>query len=335
MLRLMSVISFLILSSNIVSASVESAEEYIELWKEVAIEQMNQYGVPASITLAQGILESAYGNSMLAVKGNNHFGIKCHNWEGETLYKDDDKKNECFRKYDSAKESFEDHSLFLVNKSRYAQLFELEITDYKAWAKGLKNAGYATNPKYPTLLIDIIERYNLNQYDVKFTVNRDELTAQKETNQSKENTASNNSEQDGNKQKEENSDNSIELDNTIVVNKEHEIKTNAKRTKYVVATTGDTFYQLAEEFGVTLHQLHKYNDFPKTKDILEEGDIVYLMPKRRQLSYRGLKKIELEEEKALWEVSQQYGVKLKSLMQVNEVSSPDVAMAKGQVVYLK
>jgi len=139
---------------------------YIAKYKDVAIIEMNRYGIPASITLAQGILESGNGQSRLAVEGLNHFGIKCHeNWNGETILEDDDKKGECFRKYDKVSESYRDHSLFLTERGRYSFLFEYKKTNYKAWAKGLKKAGYATNPKYPQLLIDLIEKHNLNKYD--------------------------------------------------------------------------------------------------------------------------------------------------------------------------
>ncbi len=155
---------FLMLSSVIVFGQNKSnsTQDYINTYTKIAIEQEKQYGIPACITLAQGILESGSGRSRLATEANNHFGIKCHNdWKGKKIYKDDDKKNECFRVYDNAEQSYIDHSLFLVGKKRYADLFKLKITDYKGWAKGLKQAGYATNPKYPQLLIDIIELYDL------------------------------------------------------------------------------------------------------------------------------------------------------------------------------
>lgn len=138
---------------------------YIETFKAVAIEEMNKYGIPASITLAQGILESGSGNSSLAKYANNHFGIKCtSDWRGKGYYKDDDKADDCFRVYKDARESYKDHSEFLKRK-RYSFLFELDKNDYKNWARGLKQAGYATNPKYPDLLIGVIDRYQLYQYD--------------------------------------------------------------------------------------------------------------------------------------------------------------------------
>lgn len=140
-------------------------EGYIETYVEIAQEEMRQYGIPASITLAQGILESGAGNGELVRKANNHFGIKCHDWKGAKVYHDDDEKGECFRKYSLAKFSFRDHSLFLSNRGRYSNLFKLPKDDYKGWAKGLKAAGYATDRKYPDKLISLIERYKLYQYD--------------------------------------------------------------------------------------------------------------------------------------------------------------------------
>ena len=154
----------LILSNSIFGQEI-SRKEYIEKYASLAVKQMHQYKIPASITLAQGILESNNGNSRLAVKANNHFGIKCHGWEGKKIFADDDKKNECFRNYKNVFESFVDHSLFLNKYSRYEFLFNYKITDYKSWAKGLKKAGYATNSKYPELLIKIIEENKLYQFD--------------------------------------------------------------------------------------------------------------------------------------------------------------------------
>lgn len=140
--------------------------DYIETYKDIAIQEMNMYGIPASIKLAQGILESGDGQSRLASKANNHFGIKCHtDWKGKKIYHDDDEKGECFRVYKNPEESYRDHSLFLVERLRYKDLFKLDRTDYKGWAKGLKAAGYATNPSYANLLIKLIEDYQLYIYD--------------------------------------------------------------------------------------------------------------------------------------------------------------------------
>ena len=144
----------------------EVVANYIENYNGIAREEMLQYGIPASITLAQGILESGAGRGELTRKANNHFGIKCHTeWTGERVYHDDDEKGECFRTYKDPKYSFRDHSLFLTQRSRYKDLFKYRKDDYKSWARGLKKAGYATDPKYPDKLISIIERYNLAAYD--------------------------------------------------------------------------------------------------------------------------------------------------------------------------
>jgi len=144
---------------------IRTTEDYIEYYNNIAMDEMRQYKIPASITLAQGILESGSGMGTLAVNANNHFGIKCHDWNGQKIYHDDDKKQECFRKYSSPEFSFRDHSIFLVSRDRYASLFKLKKDDYKSWAKGLKKAGYATDKKYSQKLIDLIERYKLYRYD--------------------------------------------------------------------------------------------------------------------------------------------------------------------------
>lgn len=153
-------------ATSSVKVTPEIVAKYIDDFKGIAKNNMTQYGIPASITLAQGILESGSGTGVLSVKANNHFGIKCHQgWTGPSVRHDDDSEQECFRKYEKASESYTDHSLFLTSRSRYASLFDLPEGDYKAWAKGLKAAGYATDPKYPEKLISLIERYHLHQYD--------------------------------------------------------------------------------------------------------------------------------------------------------------------------
>ncbi|MBF4473718.1 glucosaminidase domain-containing protein [Flavobacterium sp. HJJ] len=148
-------------------SNAEIVNGYVAQYNGVAMSNMKSYGIPASIILAQGILESGAGQSDLAVNANNHFGIKCHDWTGDKVYKDDDSANECFRKYKQASESYKDHAMVLTGKTRYASLFKLPKGDYKAWAKGLREAGYATDPKYPEKLINYIETYNLHEYDSK------------------------------------------------------------------------------------------------------------------------------------------------------------------------
>jgi len=149
----------------VVNPVINSTSQYIEAYKDIAMKEMHNYSIPASITLAQGILESGSGKGRLAVRANNHFGIKCHDWTGKKIYHDDDERQECFRKYNSAETSFRDHSEFLANRKRYAKLFQFKISDYKNWAKGLRKAGYATDRRYPEKLISLIERYELHQYD--------------------------------------------------------------------------------------------------------------------------------------------------------------------------
>ena len=144
---------------------INSTEDYIKAYAGFAQKEMTLYNIPASITIAQGILESASGKGRLSVEANNHFGIKCHTWTGAKIYHDDDEKGECFRKYNNAKYSFRDHSLFLTSRKRYASLFDLDVSNYKAWARGLRAAGYATDRTYPDKLISLIERYKLYKYD--------------------------------------------------------------------------------------------------------------------------------------------------------------------------
>ena len=149
----------------VIVPKIINTEDYVKFYSNIAMDEMIQFGIPASITLAQGILESGAGKGRLAVQANNHFGIKCHDWTGKKIYHDDDEEQECFRKYDNPEYSYRDHSLFLSNRVRYSFLFDLKKDDYKQWAKGLKKAGYATDPKYPQKLIDLIERYQLYKYD--------------------------------------------------------------------------------------------------------------------------------------------------------------------------
>ena len=290
-----------------------SKQEYVEQWKGVAIEQMMLHDIPASITLAQGILESANGNSDLAVKGNNHFGIKCHNWQGKKMYKDDDTKNECFRVYKTADESYIDHSEFLKNGKRYAFLFDYKSTDYKSWAKGLKQAGYATNPKYPDLLIGIIEDLELNKYDNFSKVETRKLPSIVV---------------EKNKEKEEVKVKSVYRSNT------HQVNIHTNGVKYVVAKKGDTFFTISAEFGLKLSQLYKYNDYDKHKDVLVPGDIIYIRPKKRANIFKK-EEIVIEKEISLNELSQSYALNKKTLMRLNDITDDETVIASGRKVILR
>jgi flagellum-specific peptidoglycan hydrolase FlgJ len=160
---------------DVVIPKINNTEDYINYYSSIAMDEMIQFGIPASITLAQGILESGAGRGTLAVQANNHFGIKCHDWTGKKIFHDDDKKQECFRKYDNPEYSYRDHSIFLSNRGRYSFLFDLKKDDYKKWARGLKKAGYATDPKYSQKLIELIERYELYKYDNKVLKKKNKL----------------------------------------------------------------------------------------------------------------------------------------------------------------
>jgi len=265
-----------------------SRHDYVEMWKDEAVSQMVKYGVPASITLAQGILESGNGNSALAKYANNHFGIKCHGWDGPGIYKDDDKKDECFRKYTNAFESFEDHSKFLAHRKRYASLFTLKRTDYEAWAKGLRKAGYATNPKYANMLIDLIETNALYQYD-----KMDAMIVAKEP--SKE---------------------IYTIEHKLVIPKvevnNHAILKHYK-TNYILALNGDTYYKIAKEFDMALWQLYNYNDCGTITKI-KAGERIYLQPKRNKSNSKTHIIADNEDLRA---IAQLEGIKLKRLLRKN------------------
>ncbi len=273
--------------------------EYIEMFKDEAIKEMHHSGVPASITLAQGILESGDGNSPLARYANNHFGIKCHSdWQGETFIQDDDSKDECFRKYKTALESFADHSAFLKRK-RYAALFELKITDYKGWAKGLKEAGYATNPKYPQLLIRIIEENDLAKYDKMKSGKSVKVKHDRKENSTKD-------------QKREAIANSKKRGS-------HVTKLHENNIRYIEVKPEDSFEKIAEEFNMGVWQLYKYNDWDKETELFDEG-VLFLQPKRGKAKeeYHIVRTGE-----TMWDISQKYGIKLKKLYKRNRMFEGD------------
>ncbi len=260
--------------------------EYIGTWKDVAVKNMRVHGVPASITLAQGILESGDGNSRLAREGNNHFGIKCHDWTGAKMYHDDDAKGECFRKYKTAQESFEDHSHFL-QKSRYASLYELKPDDYKAWAHGLKKAGYATNPKYPELLIRIIEENNLTAFD------REAMSGKPAKKPATK------------KPKGDTEEIVLEFGGSIPQ------LLSDNNIRYIVASQDVTAENLAQNLNMGPWQIRKYNDLSKNEKIAA-GTHVYLQPKRNKSA--GVASHKLLKGETLRDVSQQYGVKMSKIL---------------------
>ena len=280
-----------------------SRQDYIGMYRGFAVKEMLISGVPASITLSQGILESGDGNSTLALKANNHFGIKCHEWEGEKFHMDDDEKGECFRVYKTVFDSYDDHSQFLKTRTRYANLFKLDKTDYKGWAQGLKDAGYATNPKYPELLIKIIEENQLHQYDLLTEVPKD-------------------------------FDNPIEKQTTIKTDATTTVTTGKillhNRIKYITVQPGETFFSICKKYEMMLWQIYKYNDLSKN-DSLAPGQKIYLQPKR----YKGDEDFHIVKQgESMRDISQQHGIRLKTLYKKNNMvvgTQPEV----GQKLNLK
>ncbi|MBP3787656.1 MAG: glucosaminidase domain-containing protein [Prevotella sp.] len=275
----------------------KSYSDYFSTWGEVAVQQMVQYRIPASITLAQGVLESGAGKSELARKANNHFGIKCNGWTGRKSYHDDDERGECFRAYDNAYQSYVDHSVFLTNSPRYRRLFDLKRTDYKGWAKGLKACGYATSPTYATRLIEIIETYGLHRYDVGKGFD---------------------------KQRIEQMHQSADQRQVFTFNNNY----------YVRARRGDTFRRIADDVDVSYRRLAKFNERDKN-DTLEEGEIIWLQKKRRKAPKEFKNRPHrVEPGESMYIISQRYGIRLKNLYKMNGLS-PDYVIQTGDLLRVR
>lgn len=285
-------------------------QNYINKYKDIAIEQMRTYRIPASITLAQGLLESGAGLSRLATQANNHFGIKCHNgWTGGTIYVDDDRKNDCFRAYSNARESYVDHSRFLQG-NRYKSLFSLKTTDYKGWARGLKACGYATNPQYADKLIEIIELYKLYQFDSGNgysaqtpDISTDDIGGILGKIFSKSG-------------KKAHKKSKAEKLGKVVKN--HQIF-RYNDNLYVVAQQGETFRSIALDVNVSYRKLAKYNERDKNT-VLANGDIVYLKKKatKAEIKYKGYLHTVMAGQ-SMYDISQMYGIRLSSLYKKNNL----------------
>jgi len=282
-----------------------SRDEYIQLYKNLAIQQMKRSGVPASIIISQGMLESDNGNSRLAVSANNHFGIKCHkSWSGSTIYHDDDKKGECFRKYDDSENSFADHSDFLRYTKRYAFLFDLKPTDYKGWAYGLRKAGYATNPQYAERLIKIIEENQLYLLDqgVDVAVASPSRLRVEETE-------------------------GYQVD----IYRNHKVM-ERNGVPYIVVKAGDSMESLAKELEMMRWQLYKYNDLADNAKIAP-GDEIYIKSKKR----RAAKEFPIhvcDSGETMKTISHNYAVKLRLLYKRNGMK-PGEEPEAGQEIYLR
>jgi LysM repeat protein len=300
----------------------QSVQDYVNSFKDVAVAEMKRTGIPASITLAQGIIESDCGHSTLAREANNHFGIKCHDdWTGATMRHNDNKRNECFRKYSRAEESFYDHSDFLKSVSRYSFLFNLNSTDYKAWAHGLKKAGYATNPDYANMLIRQIEENNLWYFD------RGNIAASQSlhTNDTVKETVTTYSQDSARKAEK------FSNGNTAVFARAQRVMEN-NRIQYIIVRDGDTREKLENEFQLLKWELPKYNelknDFP-----LIPGQILYLQPKREKAE-AGKEYYNAAEGDTMYLISQRYGIKLRRLYEMNRMAEGTEPEA-GKKIWLR
>lgn len=277
---------------------LSSYEAYISKYSDLAIEHQKKYKIPASITLSQGLLESGAGQSSLARQSNNHFGIKCHSdWRGGRVYHDDDLRGECFRKYDQVEDSYTDHSKFIAFRPRYSVLFDLDLKDYKGWAKGLQQCGYATDRAYANKLIKVIEDYELYRFDsLKGT--RKQETPQQNKNASAE---------------------------LMPIYKTHGLI-------YVIARANDSFESIAQNLGFKEKELRKYNEvleeFP-----LQPGDIVYLEKKKKKADKPYYDHV-VQIGESMHSISQHYGIRLKSLYKLNK-KDMEYIPAEGDVLKLR
>lgn len=304
----------LVVSLFAVAAGDDFKQAYINKYSSIAVSEMKRSGVPASITLAQGMLESNYGRSALTVKGNNHFGIKCHrDWKGKKMYHDDDAKGECFRVYPNDEASFRDHSDFLRYQSRYKSLFDLDITDYKGWAKGLKAAGYATDPAYAQKLIKVIEENHLYRFDRDVRVS---VEKPREIEQPRKvaNAAQKYHE-------------SVEIALSRPLYEQNGVP-------FVYAMAGETYQSIAANYGLFADELLHYNDLRRSEP-LKEGDLVYIKAKKKKAA-KGVDKyiVGPDEQITVRDICQRYGVKLQSVLKLNDMKS-DTALQEGDTIKLR
>lgn len=300
------IVTLLLFVVLVASGQQAKYQAYINKYRDIAIKQMREHGIPASITMAQGLLESAAGTSLLATKGHNHFGIKAHrDWTGPVMLRNDDAPNERFRVYAHDEHSYEDHSLFLRRGQRYASLFTLPITDYKGWAYGLKAAGYATNPHYAVQLITIVENYNLTALDQEALGKHYAKSVAGMAQSASANGAA----------------------------AQREIRYN-NRNYYIIARAGDTFESIAKEYGISAHRLRRNNEVDRHHQ-LSAGDIIYFEKKQTKAAKIYKKKYYvLQSGESLYLVSQKFGMRLKTLYSINKFS-PDHTLTVGERIRLR
>lgn len=334
------VLIILSLSCLLLGAADKSApEKYIEKYASMAVEEMYRSGVPASITLAQGMLESRNGLSVLAVKGNNHFGIKCHNsWYGGRIYHDDDRRKECFRKYKSPEESFRDHSDFLRYRDRYKFLFDLRTTDYKGWAYGLKKAGYATDPAYPRKLINLIETYKLYQYDTKSASWSDSKYSKHKPKKNRRHKTHRNKADKPASDVIPQSPHEIEQAVPLEDSKREVFRFDLSRRMYsqngvafVYAVEGETYESIAYSYNLFAGEILRFNDLSKSR-ALSPGEVVYVQAKKKH-SKDGLDKYVCEGGESPRDIAQRFAIRLSSLCKMNGIH-PDTELREGDVLKL-
>jgi LysM repeat protein len=327
MKRLLTVL--ILLASLALQAQNEDVINYINTWKELAMKEMQRTGVPASITLAQGIHESMAGKSPLSQRSNNHFGIKCKSdWQGERVYHDDDARGECFRSYPSAEQSYVDHSDFLRNGARYGFLFQLDPTDYKEWAYGLKKAGYATNVRYPQILIKLVEDYNLHQYTLIAMGTRprtDEviLVSNKTTPVIREIETTITP-------KEPELPKEPAVDEEALARKYPAGEFTINNTKVIFARSGTSLLVLANKHNISLSRLLDFNDLQQ-EDVLVRSQLLFLQRKRKT----GAGEFHtVQDNETLYDIAQAEGIRLESLCEYNFLQ-PHMQPATGENLFLK
>lgn len=279
---------------------------YIEKYAQLAVIQQKEYGIPASITLAQGLLESGAGQSEFAKKSNNHFGIKCHDWTGERVYHDDDAQGECFRKYENVLDSYRDHSLFLKNKGRYSFLFDLSPTDYESWAHGLKKAGYATDPSYAYKLISLIENYELHKYDLTKNV----AVYQAENHKNTYNQPA---------------IGRVSAEGNHIIYK-------CNRVRFIVSENGDSFGSISDELGISEKKLREYNEVDNNY-VLKPGTQLYIQRKKSKAA-RGNESHVIKKGETMYTISQTYAIRLEKLYNLNQMPYTEGAIV-GKVLKLR
>jgi hypothetical protein len=349
-MKLITIITFLWQIINFCFAQTDKANNYINQYKVAAINEMKRSGVPASITLAQGMLESGYGESELTKKSNNHFGIKCKNdWQGDKVYHNDDEKGECFRAYKSVEDSYKDHSDFLKSRPWYSFLFNLDPTDYEGWAYGLKKAGYATEKDYAPKLIKIITDYNLQQYtlmglgksenDSTTTINSAEKKVQKDTivptpiqNHEQDSTTISDDEPTTNETRTE----PIQTNTTDTLKpKKTKYNTDSvftiNHTKVIYTLEGTSLLALANKYQISLSSLYSFNDMEPI-DLIDMDRLIFIERKQKKGAEDTYTSIGNE---TLYDISQTKGVQLSSILQFNKGIKKDFKLSSGTKIYLR